>query len=46
VLSTILFSLWDTGKPDRAAAVAVVLMLCLGALIGMSNLLLRDKSAR
>jgi iron(III) transport system permease protein len=46
VLSTILFSLWDTGKPDRAAAVAVVLMLCLGGLIGMSNLLLRDKSAR
>jgi iron(III) transport system permease protein len=46
VISTILFSLWDTGKPDRAAAVAVVLMLCLGALIGMSNLLLRDRSAR
>jgi iron(III) transport system permease protein len=36
VLSTILFSYWETGKADSAAAVAVVLMICLGLLVGLS----------
>jgi ABC-type Fe3+ transport system permease subunit len=37
VLSTILFSFWETGKADSAAAVAVVLMICLGLLVGLSS---------
>jgi iron(III) transport system permease protein len=37
VLSTILFSFWETGKADSAAAVAVVLMICLGLLVGLST---------
>ena len=29
VLSTILYSFWENGKPERAAAIAVMLMMCL-----------------
>jgi iron(III) transport system permease protein len=37
VLSTILFSFWETGKAERAAAVAVSLMVCLGLLVAASG---------
>jgi ABC-type Fe3+ transport system permease subunit len=39
VLSTILFSYWQTGSPERAAALAVLLMLLLLALVGFLSLL-------
>jgi iron(III) transport system permease protein len=38
VLSTILFSYWQTGSPERAAALAVLLMLLLLALVGILSL--------
>jgi iron(III) transport system permease protein len=41
VLSTILFGYWETGSPERAAALAVLMMLLLLALVGFSSLLLR-----
>ena len=43
VLSTILFSYWQTGSPERAAALAVLLMLLLLALVGFLSLLTRRK---
>jgi iron(III) transport system permease protein len=39
VLSTILFSYWQTGSPERAAALAVLLMLLLLALVGFLSVL-------
>ena len=39
VLSTLLFNYWDTGSPDRAAALAVLLMLLLLALVGVTAML-------
>ncbi len=41
VLSTILYSLWDTGEPGLAAAIAVVLMLVLGGLVAAFTWLTR-----
>lgn len=41
VLSTILYSYWDTGHPEHAAALAVLLMLLLLALVGMLSLMRR-----
>ncbi len=41
VLSTILFSYWETGSPDHAAALAVLLMVLLLALVGAMSLLAR-----
>jgi iron(III) transport system permease protein len=38
VLSTILYSYWDTGSPEHAAALAVLLMLLLLALVGILSL--------
>ena len=38
VLSTILFNYWETGSPERAAALAVLLMLLLLALVGILSL--------
>ena len=38
VLSTILYSYWDTGSPERAAALAVLLMIALLALVGILSL--------
>lgn len=35
VLSTVLYSYWDTGSPERAAALAVLLMTALLALIAI-----------
>jgi iron(III) transport system permease protein len=46
VLSTILFSFWQTGKPERAAAVAVSLMVCLCLLIGASSWLTSRRPER
>jgi ABC-type Fe3+ transport system permease subunit len=46
VLSTILFSFWQTGKPERAAAVAVSLMICLCLLIGASSWLTSRRPER
>jgi iron(III) transport system permease protein len=46
VLSTILFSFWQTGKPERAAAVAVSLMICLSLLIGASSWLTKPTRER
>jgi iron(III) transport system permease protein len=43
VLSTILFSYWETGSPERAAALAVLLMLLLLALVGILSLPMRRK---
>jgi iron(III) transport system permease protein len=43
VLSTILFSYWDTGSPEHAAALAVLLMLLLLALVGTLSLMTRRK---
>ena len=43
VLSTILFSYWETGSPEHAAALAVLLMLLLLALVGILSLLTRRK---
>ncbi len=42
VLSTILFSFWETGEPARAAAIAIVLMLALGALVALMARLTRQ----
>jgi iron(III) transport system permease protein len=41
VLSTILYSLWDQGQAGRAAAIAVLLMLLLGALVATLTWLTR-----
>jgi iron(III) transport system permease protein len=38
VLSTVLFNYWETGSPERAAALAVLLMLLLLALVGILSL--------
>ena len=38
VLSTILYNYWDTGSPERAAALAVLLMLLLLGLVGILSL--------
>ena len=38
VLSTILYGYWDTGRPERAAALAVLLMTALLALIAILSL--------
>ena len=38
VLSTILYSYWDTGSPERAAALAVLLMIALLTLVGILSL--------
>ena len=38
VLSTILYSYWDTGSPERAAALAVLLMIALLALVAILSL--------
>ncbi len=38
VLSTIVYSYWDTGSPERAAALAVLLTLLLLALVGILSL--------
>jgi iron(III) transport system permease protein len=38
VLSTILYGYWDTGRPERAAALAVLLMTALLALIAVLSL--------
>jgi iron(III) transport system permease protein len=38
VLSTMLFSYWDNGRPQSAAAMAVILMLTLAALVGVSRM--------
>ena len=38
VLSTILYGYWDTGSPERAAALAVLLMLLLLGLVGILSL--------
>ena len=46
VLSTILYSFWQTGKPERAAAVAVSLMVCLCLLVGVSSWLTTRKPDR
>jgi iron(III) transport system permease protein len=46
VLSTILYSFWQTGRPERAAAVAVSLMVCLCLLVGASSWLTRRKPDR
>ena len=37
VLSTMLFNFWETGAPERAAAMAVMMMLGLLALVGASS---------
>jgi iron(III) transport system permease protein len=38
VLSTVLFNYWETGSPEHAAALAVLLMLVLLALVGILSL--------
>ncbi len=38
VLSTVLFNYWETGSPEHAAALAVLLMLLLLALVGILSL--------
>jgi iron(III) transport system permease protein len=38
VLSTMLYSYWDTGSPEHAAALAVLLMLVLLGLVGILSL--------
>lgn len=43
VLSTILFGYWETGSPEHAAALAVLLMLLLLGLVGFLSLLTRRK---
>jgi iron(III) transport system permease protein len=43
VLSTILYNYWDTGSPEHAAALAVLLMIVLLCLVGVSSLLTRSK---
>ena len=46
VLSTILYSFWENGKPERAAAIAVMLMMCLCVLVMFSNVFSRDSAER
>ena len=43
VLSTMLYNYWDTGSPEHAVALAVLLMLVLLALVGCLSLLTRNK---
>jgi iron(III) transport system permease protein len=43
VLSTTLYSYWETGSPEHAAALAVLLMLLLLALVGVLSLLTRRR---
>jgi iron(III) transport system permease protein len=43
VLSTMLYNYWDTGSPEHAAALAVLLMIVLLCLVGVSSLLTRSK---
>jgi iron(III) transport system permease protein len=43
VLSTLLYNYWDTGSPEHAAALAVLLMIVLLCLVGFSSLLTRGK---
>jgi len=43
VVSTVLFNYWETGHPENAAALAVLLMLLLFALVGTLSLLTRRK---
>jgi iron(III) transport system permease protein len=43
VVSTVLFNYWETGHPEHAAALAVLLMLLLFALVGTLSLLTRRK---
>lgn len=43
VLSTTLYNYWDTGSPEHAAALAVLLMIALLCLVGFSSLLTRGK---
>jgi iron(III) transport system permease protein len=43
VLSTVLFNYWETGSPEHAAALAVLLMLLLLALVGFMTMLTRRK---
>jgi len=38
VLSTLLFNFWQTGSPERAAALAVLLMVLLLALVGFFSI--------
>jgi iron(III) transport system permease protein len=45
VVSTVLFNYWETGHPENAAALAVLLMLLLFALVGTLSLLTRRKVA-
>lgn len=37
VLSTVLYSFWDNGKPDAAAAIAVSMMLVLSVIVFVSH---------
>jgi iron(III) transport system permease protein len=43
VLSTILYNYWDTGRPEHAAALAVLLMVVLLGLVATSSLLTRHR---
>ena len=43
VLSTLLYNYWDTGSPEHAAALAVLLMIVLLCLVGVSSLLTRSR---
>jgi iron(III) transport system permease protein len=45
VLSTVLFSFWENGNSERAAAVAVMLMIVLCALVACSNSLSKQSAA-
>jgi ABC-type Fe3+ transport system permease subunit len=45
VLSTILYSYWENGKPEIAAAMAIMLMLGLGALIAVGQMWTRRAPA-
>jgi len=38
VLATVLFSYWDSGQPNIAAAIAVVMMLVLGLTVLMARM--------
>lgn len=46
VLSTFLYSYWGTSAPERAAAVAVLLMVALFGLAAVSSLMMRQKMER
>jgi iron(III) transport system permease protein len=43
VLSTMLYNYWDNGRPEHAAALAVLLMVMLLAMVAMSSLLTRRR---